>query len=144
MVWYHLFCKIIPIKCSHKRCLMASSDSNNPIVYSTEHGRMCPKCGYPLSKCVCKKSTVGAQKSKQDGVVRLFVDRKGRGGKTVTIIGGLPFSDEEIKKVAKMLKQQCGSGGSIKDRKIEIQGDVRDLILPILQKMGLAVKKAGG
>jgi translation initiation factor 1 len=59
-------------------------------------------------------------------------------------VDGLRFPDEEIKNIAKILKKQCGSGGSIKGGKIEIQGDVRDEILPTLQKMGLIVKKAGG
>jgi len=123
---------------------MTSPGNENPTVYSTEHGRICPKCGYPVSTCRCKKSTGEDQNYNQDGIVRLYVDRKGRGGKTVTIIGGLNFSEVEMKDLAKKLKHQCGSGGSIKERKIEIQGDVRDQILPILQKMGLAVKKAGG
>ncbi|PKN87323.1 MAG: hypothetical protein CVU46_04755 [Chloroflexi bacterium HGW-Chloroflexi-8] len=123
---------------------MASSRNENPTVYSTEHGRICPKCGYPVSECRCRKGTGEDQNYKQDGIVRLYIDRKGRGGKTVTIIDGLKLSELEMKDLAKKLKHQCGAGGSIKERKIEIQGDVRDQILPILQKMGMVVKKAGG
>lgn len=121
-----------------------ASDNHNPTVFSTEFGRMCPKCGKPLKNCVCKKVENDFPKKNADRIVRLFVDRKGRGGKTVTIIDGLPYSSDQLKDLAKSIKRQCGTGGAIKEGKIEIQGDVRDLILPMLQKLGLVVKKAGG
>jgi len=121
-----------------------ASDNQNPTVFSTEFGRLCPKCGKPLRICVCKKVENNSSKKTSDSIVRLFVDRKGRGGKTVTIIDGLPYSSDQLKDLAKSIKRQCGTGGAIKEGKIEIQGDVRDLILPMLQKLGLVVKKAGG
>lgn len=120
------------------------NSDQNPTVYSTEFGRICSKCGQPINACKCKKQEKSDPKKKSDGVVRLFLERKGRGGKTVTIIDGIPISPEELKTLLKSLKHQCGSGGSVKDGKIEIQGDVRDLILPTLQKMGFNAKKAGG
>ncbi len=121
-----------------------ASDNHNPTVFSTEFGRMCPNCGNPLKNCVCKKAENNPPRKHVDGIVRLFIDRKGRGGKSVTIIDGLPFSLDQLKELTKSIKRQCGTGGAIKEGKIEIQGDVRDLILPMLQKMGLIVKKAGG
>jgi translation initiation factor 1 len=105
---------------------------------------MCPNCGKPLKNCVCIKVDNNIPRKHVDGIVRLFIDRKGRGGKSVTIIDGLPFSSDQLRELTKSIKRQCGTGGAIKEGKIEIQGDVRDLILPMLQKMGLIVKKAGG
>jgi translation initiation factor 1 len=121
-----------------------ASDNQNPTVFSTEFGRMCSKCGKPSNNCVCKKVENISPRKNADNIVRLFIDRKGRGGKSVTIIDGLPYSSEQLKDLAKSIKRQCGTGGAIKEGKIEIQGDVRDLILPMLQKLGLVVKKAGG
>jgi len=118
--------------------------NQNPTVYSTEFGRMCPNCGRTLTKCICKKESRSFPNKKSDGIVRLYLDRKSRGGKIVTIIDGLRYSEEQLKDLAKSIKRKCGSGGSIKEGNIEIQGDVRDIVLPMLQKMGLIVKKAGG
>jgi translation initiation factor 1 len=121
-----------------------TSNNQNPTVFSTEFGRLCPNCGNPLKNCICKKAENNSPRKNVDGIVRLFIDRKGRGGKSVTIIDGLPYSSEQLKDLTKSIKRQCGTGGAIKGGKIEIQGDVRDLILPMLQKLGLVVKKAGG
>ncbi len=111
------------------------------IVYSTEHGRMCSTCEKPIAHCSCrrKKQTTGG-----DGIVRVEHQTKGRKGKGVTIITGLTLSETEIKTLAKKLKKKCGTGGTVKEGTIEIQGDQRDLLVEELTKAGMTVKKAGG
>lgn len=110
-------------------------------VYSTEHGRLCPQCQRAVSACVCGQDRPAAT---GDGIVRLHRETKGRGGKAVTLVKGLPLAPAEMKAMAKKLKQQCGVGGSVKDEIIEIQGDQRELIKGSLEKMGYTVKIAGG
>lgn len=109
-------------------------------VYSTELGRICPNCGKAKSKCICTNDVV----PEGDGIVRIQRETKGRKGKGVTLITGVLLSQEELKKLAKELKQKCGVGGSVKNGVIEIQGDVRDQMLEEMKKRGFSVKKAGG
>ena len=109
-------------------------------VYSTDQGRHCPDCGNPLGQCACSHRTV----TKGDGIVRLQREVKGRGGKPVVIISGLPLPDSELRSLAKTLKSRCGVGGSIENGSILIQGDKRDLLRTLLQDMGYTVKLAGG
>lgn len=122
---------------------MVSSRNENRTVFTTEQGRVCPDCGRSISQCVCKKQK---QKSitKHDGIIRLRIDRKGRGGKSVTIIEGLVGNEQNFKELAKELKKACGAGGAVKNGLIEIQGDVRDLLKDKLEQKGFKVKKAGG
>ncbi len=112
------------------------------IVYSTEHGKMCPTCGKPSGKCACngkaKSNVVG------DGRVRVGRETKGRKGKGMSIITGLPIGGCDLLSLAKELKKKCGTGGTVKDGVIEIQGDHRDLLVEELQKRGYAAKKSGG
>jgi len=82
--------------------------------------------------------------SKGDGVVRVSRQTKGRKGKGVTLISGVPLAGDELKDLAKALKQRCGSGGTIKDGIIEIQGDHRDTLVVELSKKNWIVKKSGG
>lgn len=77
-------------------------------------------------------------------MVYLHRDSKGRGGKSVTLVKQLLLSEEEMKKLATMLKQACGTGGTVKDGVIEIQGEHREKIAGVLRKMGYRVKIAGG
>jgi len=119
---------------------------NNRLVYSTESGRICPLCKNPTAKCTCKKKKV---KKKQqvypnDGVVRIRREVKGRKGKTVTSIFGVPLDDKELKQFAKTLKSRCGTGGTVKDGVIIIQGDHRETLLQEVKKQGYTVKLAGG
>lgn len=102
---------------------------------------MCPDCNQPTGKCICLKNP---PPSKGDGIVRLKRETKGRKGKGVTLITGLPLNDEGLKKLAKTLKQKCGSGGSVKNDIIEIQGDHRDVLEKELTGLGYKVKRAGG
>ncbi len=110
------------------------------VVYSTAQGKTCPECGKPVKACVCKSPSTPAG----DGKVRVSRETKGRKGKGVTLVTGLPLAGEELKNLAKSLKQKCGVGGTVKEGVIEIQGDHRDLIVQELDKLGYQAKKAGG
>jgi len=115
---------------------------SSSLVYSSESGRICPKCSKPIRGCVCRKQAPTAKVG--DGVVRVGRETKGRKGKGVTLISGIPLPPEELKKLAKELKQKCGTGGTLKDNVIEIQGDHRDVLIDLLKVKGWAVKRSGG
>lgn len=91
--------------------------------------------------CVCGKDRPAAT---GDGIVRLHRETKGRAGKAVTIIKGLPLAGDELKALASQLKRKCGVGGAMKDNNIEIQGDLRDFLKVELEKLGYSVKISGG
>ena len=115
------------------------------LVYSTETGRICPSCGKPTKHCSCKGKSIQPQSNPQsDGIIRIQREKKGRKGKTVTAVNGFDPSADDLKQIAKKLKSQCGTGGSIKDGMIIIQGDHRQTIQKELQKQGFKVKLAGG
>ncbi|MCK5113874.1 MAG: translation initiation factor Sui1 [Phycisphaerae bacterium] len=110
-------------------------------VYSTEHGRLCPDCGQQIDKCTCRSGQLIPQ---TDGIVRVSRETKGRKGKGVTLIAGLPLVGDELKKLSTQLKQKCGCGGTVKNGTIEIQGDHRDELITELQARGFTVKRSGG
>ena len=110
-------------------------------VYSCQTGRLCPACGKALGNCRCKQQQANPA---GDGIVRIQRQTKGRKGKGVTLVTGVPLTAEELKQLAKKLKQQCGTGGTVKDGIIEIQGDHRQRLQEELQKLGWRVKQAGG
>jgi translation initiation factor 1 len=112
------------------------------IVYSTEHGRMCPACGRPVGECVCRHAEKAVPAG--DGIVRVGRQTQGRKGKGVTVITGLSLDEQGLQKLATDLKRRCGAGGTIKGGTIEIQGDHRDLLVAELIARGYAVKRAGG
>ncbi len=115
------------------------------IVYSTESGKIstCPDCGQVYKNCRCDQpASTSTPTKKSDGIVRVMRDRKQRGGKTVTIITGLP--DTDLAPLAQQLKKLCGSGGTVKDGNIEIQGDHCDKVQAKLTTQGYKVKRAGG
>jgi translation initiation factor 1 len=111
------------------------------VVYSTGQGRMCPACGRPLAQCACKS---GVTRPAGDGVVRVGRQTQGRKGKGVTVVTGVPLAGPELAALATELKKRCGSGGTLKDGVIEIQGDHRDLLVALLTQRGWTVKRAGG
>ena len=115
--------------------------SNYRPVYSDETGRLCPKCSKPVNGCICNKS--GVTKT-GDGIIRVSRSTAGRKGKGVTIITGVPLEEKALKALAKKLKQKCGSGGTLKDGVIEIQGEHRDFLVEELQNLGWTVKRSGG
>jgi translation initiation factor 1 len=114
--------------------------SHSGSVYSTEVGRVCPGCGKAKDQCACNPDTI----CEGDGIVRIQRETKGRKGKGVTLIMGVLLAPNELKKLAKELKQKCGVGGAVKEGVIEIQGDVRDQLFEEMKQRGFTVKKAGG
>ncbi len=116
------------------------------LVYSTDGGRIntCSVCGQPYKQCRCDQPSTEAPAKKSDGIVRVMRDRKHRGGKTVTVITGVPASSDELAALAQQLKKLCGSGGTVKDGTIEIQGDHCDKVQAKLTALGYKVKRAGG
>lgn len=118
------------------------SGANSGLVYSTESGRMCPECRQPLSACACKANARAVPAG--DGVVRVSRQTKGRGGKTVTLVKGLALDPVALALLGKQLRSACGSGGTVKDGVIEIQGDHCELVMEALKKHGHEAKRAGG
>ena len=119
------------------------------LVYSTETGRICPECGKPVSACSCKsKKAVKASKQPtgypKDGTIRIQREVKGRKGKTVTAVFGVPLDDGALQAFSQTLKRRCGAGGSVKDGVILIQGDHRQTLLDTLRKLGYTATLAGG
>ena len=126
---------------------MAVTDDRQ-VVYTSGIGRIpiCKRCKQPQSLCRCASTRAsGAREATpQDGYVRIARDRKGRGGKTMTVITGLPGDDDTLVALAQRLKRLCGSGGTAKGGVVEIQGDHRDRIEAELRSMGYKVKRVGG
>lgn len=116
------------------------SNKNSRLVYSTEFGKTCPECENIVSECSCKTASI----PDGDGIVRVSLDKKGRKGKGVTLIKGIPLALNDLKKLAKELKQKCGVGGAVKEGNIEIQGDHRDQVIALLKAKSYVVKKSGG
>ncbi len=110
------------------------------LVYSTESGRMCPDCSQPVAQCVCKLAAVPAG----DGTVRVSRETKGRGGKAVTLVRGVLLDAAALTDLGKQLKAACGTGGTVKDGVIEVQGDHIERVMQILKTQGYTVKRAGG
>ena len=110
------------------------------LVYSTDSGRMCPACRQPVSGCTCRAQAL----PKTDGAVRVSLQSKGRVGKSVTVVTGLPLDNQALGALAKQLRTACGTGGTVKDGVVEVQGDHVVTVMAVLQKQGYAVKRAGG
>ncbi len=110
------------------------------LVYSTELGRTCPDCRRSLTECRCREQ---ATRIVGNGNVRVGRESKGRGGKVVTLVIGLPLTSADLAALATTLKKRCGTGGTIKDGVIEIQGEHRDAIVAELQALGYKAKRAG-
>lgn len=111
------------------------------LVYSTEHGKSCPGCRRPVADCVCGRAKIS---SIGDGTVRVSRVSKGRGGKTVTVVTGTPLDANALAKLGADLRRTCGSGGTVKDGTIEIQGDHADALVADLAQRGFKVKRSGG
>lgn len=116
---------------------MAEYKKNTGLVYSTAWGKMCPECNQKVADCRCRKKTVSPP---SDGIVRLRRETKGRKGKGMTVITGLPLDRDALSELARSLKQACGGGGTIRDGIIEIQGDHLGLIRELLRSKGFTVK----
>jgi translation initiation factor 1 len=111
------------------------------LVYSTDAGRMCPGCRQPVAQCTCKAA---APVPAGDGVVRVQREVKGRGGKAVTLVRGLPLDATALAALGKQLKAACGSGGTVKDGVVEVQGDHVERVMALLAAQGYRVKRSGG
>lgn len=120
---------------------MKSKRLSAGLVYSTDGGRMCPQCRQPLASCVCKAVRTLPQ---GDGIVRVSRETKGRAGKGVTLVKGLLLEPLALNEWGKKLKTACGSGGTVKEGVIEIQGDHVERVLELLKAQGMVVKRAGG
>ena len=107
------------------------------LVYSTESGRMCPGCERPVADCACAKESPAPA---SDGPVRIDRERAGRKGRDVTVVRGLPLAGDALARLAKELKRTCGTGGTVKDGAIEIQGDHRDRLATELGARGVTVR----
>jgi translation initiation factor 1 len=123
---------------------MKSRSLAGGLVYSTESGRMCPDCRKPIAQCVCSRAAAASTSTSTDGVVRVSRETKGRGGKAVTIVRGLGPDPASLLKLAQQLKAACGSGGTVKEGAIEVQGDHCDKVIALLRTQGHQVKRAGG
>lgn len=114
------------------------------LVYSTDGGRMCPLCRQPVGACTCTRTCGQAAATTGDGIVRVSRETKGRAGKGVTLVKGLALDAAALAALGKQLKAACGSGGTVKEGVIEVQGDHADRVLALLKAQGHVVKRAGG
>lgn len=110
------------------------------VVYSTGIGRICPDCGRPASDCECAARHANDEALPARITARLRIEKQGRGGKVVTVIEGLPRNATFLRELAAELKRACGTGGTVKAGALELAGDQRDRIRPLLVGRGLAVK----
>jgi translation initiation factor 1 len=115
--------------------------SNGRIVYSTGVGRVCPRCGWPAHDCKCSKGGHAADAAVPARVTaKLRLEKKGRGGKTVTVVYDLPQNETFLKELAQELKRACGTGGAVAENTVELQGDLRQRVREHLAKKGFTVK----
>ncbi|MEK6687007.1 MAG: translation initiation factor Sui1 [Gemmatimonadota bacterium] len=114
-----------------------SKGRSGGLVYSTQHGQMCPRCRRSATECRCARAEAPVP---DDGIVRIRLDTKGRRGKGVTTISGVPLPATELSALGSKLKRLCGSGGTTKDGVIEIQGDHRERLARELAGSGWKIK----
>jgi translation initiation factor 1 len=110
------------------------------LVYSTGLGSICPGCGWPVRDCKCSTRAAATEAVPDRIVAKLRMEKKGRGGKMVTVVDGLPRNDTFLKELCSELKKTCGTGGTVDDGAIELQGDLRDRVRDALTKKGFRVK----
>jgi translation initiation factor 1 len=109
------------------------------IVYSSDAGRVCPRCGWPIRECRCSRRS--ADESVPARVVaKLRIEKAGRGGKTVSVVYGLPQNAAFLREICLDLKRTCGTGGAVVDGTVQLQGDLRERIRSVLLEKGIAVK----
>ena len=116
------------------------SDKNARTVYSSGAGRICPTCGWPANDCKCSSSFARDEPVPAKLTAKLRMEKKGRGGKTVTVVYGLPRNGGFLKELAQELKRVCGTGGAPGEDSVELQGDLRDRVRDYLLKKGFSVK----
>ena len=111
------------------------------VVYATGLGSLCPGCRKPVAECRCRRPD---GRPVRDGIVRVAREVAGRRGKGVTVITGLPLAGPALESLATELKRRCGCGGTVREGRIESQGDHRDLLVKELEARGPTVQRAGG
>ena len=139
--------------------MKSRNNATGGLVFSTDSGRMCPVCRKPIAQCVCKHAAPAeawiagqarndhlgrARNDNPNGIVRVSRETKGRGGKAVTVVRGLALDAASLTKLAQQLKAACGSGGTVKEGVVEVQGDHCDKVMALLNGQGHSVKRAGG
>ena len=117
-----------------------SNRGNARTVYSTGAGRICPTCGWPEDNCQCSSNREEPVPAKP--VAKLRLEKKSRGGKTVTVVDGLPRNSAFLKDLSQELKRACGTGGSVFETGVEVQGDMRQRVRELLLAKGFVVKGA--
>ena len=117
-----------------------SSNKNTRLVYSTGTAGKCPVCGWPQRDCKCSGERSASASIPARIVAKLRLEKKGRGGKTVTVVYGLPQNAEFVRDLAQELKRACGTGGTATDDGVELQGDLRARVRDVLAKRGYVVK----
>lgn len=115
---------------------MAAKDGK--LVYSSAAGRICRGCGQPERGCRCGVAAAEAVPTRP--VAKLRMEKAGRGGKTVTVVFGLPNNAAFLRDLARDLKKTCGTGGTVTDDGVELQGDLRDRVRDALVAKGFGVK----
>lgn len=108
-------------------------------VYSTELGEICPGRGWAVRDCKCS-ATLANEPVPSRVVAKLRMEKKGRGGKTVTVVDGLPRNAVFLKELSQALKRTCGTGGAVVETAIELQGDLRERVRAVLLAKGFIVK----
>lgn len=114
------------------------ADRNVRTVYSSAAGRICRGCGQPERGCRCGQKPSAAVPDRP--VAKLRVEKAGRGGKTVTVVFGLPPNADFLKDLAQDLKKACGTGGAVREDGVELQGDLRDRVRELLVARNFRVK----
>ena len=111
---------------------------NARTVYSSAAGRICPECGQPERGCRCSQAASAPVPVRP--VAKLRMEKAGRGGKTVTVVFGLPNNEAFLKELTQELKRACGTGGTATDDGVELQGDLRERVRELLLAKGFGVK----
>ena len=110
------------------------------VVYSTGIGKVCPGCGWPVKDCKCSSKRSADESIPGRVVAKLRMEKKGRGGKTVTVVDGLPRNAAFLKDLCQELKRACGTGGAVLEDGVELQGDLRERLRELLLKKEFVVK----
>ena len=110
------------------------------VVYRSGVGRICPDCGWPAAQCQCSSAHRGAAPVPDRVTAKLRLEKKGRGGKSVTVVDGLPDNAALLEELAGQLKKSCGTGGTVRPGAVELAGDVRERVRALLAARGWTVK----
>ncbi len=117
---------------------MNGNQKPDGVVYSTESGRMCPRCGEAVAACRCGRPAAVAP---SDGTVRVYKETKGRQGKGVTVVQGVALDPVSLAQLGKQLRTLCGSGGTVKNGTIEVQGDHVERVVEHLNQRGMVARR---